>query len=79
MTVKVLLLYLTKRGDIMNDVFNLILSAIGSVGFPIVVAVYMIWTNQKQAENHKSEVKEMTQALNDLRVVIQQLSDKIED
>lgn len=63
----------------MDDVFNVILNAIGSVGFPIVVAVYMIWTNQKQAENHKSEVKEMTQALNDLRVVIQQLSDKIED
>ncbi len=58
---------------------NAIFNAIGSIGFPIVVAVYMIWVNQKQTENHKSEVKEMTQALNDLRVVIQQLSDKIED
>lgn len=57
---------------------NAIFNAIGSIGFPIVVAVYMIWVNQKQTESHNSEVKEMTQALNDLRVVIQQLSDKIE-
>lgn len=57
--------------------FNVIIGAIGSLGFPIVVAVYMIYTNQKQTEAHKSEVKEMTEALNDLKVVIQQLSDKI--
>ena len=59
----------------MNAIFN----AIGSIGFPIVVAVYLIYVNTKQQEAHKSEVKEMTQALNDLRLVIQQLSDKLED
>lgn len=60
------------------DTFNLIVQAIGSLGFPIVVACYMIYTNNKQAENHKSETKEMTQALNDLKLVIQSLIDKIE-
>lgn len=61
------------------DTFNIITQAIGSLGFPIVVACYMIWTNNKQAENHKSETKEMTAALNDLKIVIQTLVDRLDN
>lgn len=31
---------------------------ISSVGFPIALCVYMIYTMQKQSENHKSEIKD---------------------
>lgn len=57
--------------------FDAIITAIGSLGFPIVVAVYMIWTNQKQSERHQSETKEMTQAINELRTAIQVLIEKV--
>lgn len=52
-------------------------SLVGSLGFPIVVAMYMIYVNQKQQEQHTSEIKEMTTALTQLKLVIQQLSDKL--
>jgi len=58
---------------------NAIFNAIGSIGFPIVVAVYMIWVNQKQQETHKSEVKDLTDAINDMKLVFQQLLDKLEN
>ena len=54
-----------------------IMSLIGSLGFPIVVAVYMIYVNRAQAGKHAEEVKEMTEAINELKIVLQKLIDKI--
>lgn len=54
-----------------------IMTLIGSLGFPIVVAVYMIYVNREQASKHADEVKEMTSAINELKIVLQKLIDKI--
>lgn len=57
--------------------FESIISAIGSLGFPIVVAIYMIWTNQQQSKMHQTETKEMTEAINELKTAIQVLIEKV--
>ena len=58
--------------------FQAITSLIGSLGFPIVVAVYMIWVNKDQSEKHATETKEMTNALNELKIVMQKLIDRLD-
>ncbi len=40
-----------------------IMSLIGSLGFPIVVAIYMIYVNREQSSKHADEVKGMTEAI----------------
>ena len=55
-----------------------IMTLIGSLGFPIVVAVYMIYVNREQSDKHAAEVKEMTAALNELKVVMQKLIDRLD-
>lgn len=67
---------------------NLIIQAVGTVGFPIVCAVGMGWyvkysTDQnreevaKLNEQHKSEMSEVTSALNNNTLAIQHLCDLI--
>ena len=69
----------------MNDV----MSAISSIGFPIVAAVacgmFIKWQyteNQKQIsemrQEHKEEVSKMTEAINNNTLVIQKLIDNME-
>lgn len=55
-----------------------IMTLIGSLGFPIVVAVYMIYVNKDQSEKHASEMKEMTNVINELKVVMQKLVDRLD-
>lgn len=55
-----------------------IMTLIGSLGFPIVVAVYMIYVNKDQSEKHASEMKEMTAVINELKVVMQKLVDRLD-
>lgn len=57
---------------------NSIMTLIGSLGFPIVVAIYMIYVNKDQSEKHASEMKEMTQVINELKVVMQKLVDRLD-
>lgn len=63
----------------MADTLKLIGDFIAQIGFPIAVAAYMIYTNNHQNELHRDEQKEMTSAINDLKLVIQTLIDKLED
>lgn len=60
------------------EVVDVILDIIKSVGFPIAVACYMFYVNKTQADRHAEESKEMTGAINELKIVIQKLVDKIE-
>lgn len=66
--------------------FETILSAIGSVGFPIVCCIAMAWFFNRVNENyrndikdlsqsHKEEVKAMTDAINQNTLVIQKMCD----
>lgn len=55
-----------------------ITSLVGSLGFPIVVAIYMIYVNTKQSERHENENKSMTEAINELKIVIEKLLTKMD-
>lgn len=69
---------------------NTILTAIGTVGFPIVACIAIAWFFNKVNENyrndikelsasHKEEVKAMTEAINQNTLVIQKLCDSLDD
>ena len=54
-----------------------ITSMIGSLGFPIVACIYMAYVNGKETEAHKEEMAKITEAVNDLKVAITSLVDKL--
>ena len=56
---------------------NAISSMIGSLGFPIAACIYMAYVNAKQTEAHKEEMSKMTEAVNELKIAIASLVDKI--
>lgn len=57
--------------------FQAIITAISSVGFPIVACCYMVYTNNKQSERHAEEVSKMTEAVNEMKIAIVQLTEKL--
>lgn len=58
--------------------FNVIISAIGSLGFPIVMAIVMVWMFIKFTDNYRADVKSMVDAVNNNTMAIQRLIDKID-
>ena len=56
---------------------NDIVTIISTVGFPIAACIYMAYVNAKQTEAHKEEMSKMTEAVNELKVAITSLVDKI--
>lgn len=57
----------------MND----IVTAISSVGFPIVMCILIFWYMEKESESHKEEVNSLKDVLTELKISITQLSDKL--
>lgn len=57
----------------LTEISNLI----GSLGFPIFVAVWMLYKSEKEQELHRDEVNKLAEALNELKTVITVLSDKL--
>lgn len=57
---------------------NTVTQLISSVGFPIALCVYMIYAMQKQGENHKSEINELTKALENNTIAVVKLVEKID-
>ena len=55
-----------------------ILTAIATVGFPIVACIALFYYIYKQAERHKEEINTLTTALNNNTVVLSKLSEKID-
>lgn len=51
---------------------------ISSVGFPIALCVYMINTMQKQSENHKSEINELSKTIENNTIALVKLVEKID-
>lgn len=51
---------------------------ISSVGFPIALCVYMINTMQKQSENHKAEINELSKTIENNTIAIVKLVEKID-
>lgn len=56
---------------------NEIVTAISSVGFPIVMCVIIFYYMEKESESHKEEVNGLKEVLTDLKISITQLTDKI--
>lgn len=59
-----------------------VITAISTVGFPIVMCGALFWKMDKQDKEHKEEMNKSTEAINNNTVVLQKLmqmlSDKIE-
>ena len=51
--------------------FQMIITAISTVGFPIAACCVMFWYMNKERESHQQETKELTAAINDLNLTIQ--------
>lgn len=58
---------------------NLITQLVGSLGFPIMVAIACFWYINKQTEQHKAEIDKMAEAVNNNTLVLQKLLDKWEN
>ena len=56
---------------------NVILQAISTVGFPIVVAGAMFWKMNKQDEVHKEELNKVSEAITNNTIALTQLIDKL--
>lgn len=56
---------------------NEIVTAVSTVGFPIVMCVIIFYYMEKESESHKEEVNGLKEVLNDLKISIVQLTDKI--
>lgn len=57
--------------------YTAVAQLIGSLGFPIVACVMLYMRMEKQDENHKQEVSELTKAIQNNTLVMQKLIDKL--
>lgn len=57
---------------------NELVTAISTVGFPIVMCLLMWYMNDKQDARHREETKQITEALNNNTLAIQKLVDRME-
>ena len=64
------------------ETIQMVITAISTVGFPIVMCGALFWKMDKQDKEHKEEMNKSTEAINNNTVVLQKLmqmlSDKIE-
>ena len=51
---------------------------IGSLGFPIVMCVFVLKMLNDERQDHKSEMDKVTEALNNNTLVLQRLLDKLD-
>lgn len=56
-----------------------IVNIISSVGFPIAMCLLLIWYMQKETENHREETNGLKDAINELKLAITTLINKIEN
>lgn len=59
------------------DNLDWVINLITSVGFPIFVALYLLWHGDKEEQTHKEEVKELAEALNNNTLVLQKIVDEL--
>lgn len=59
--------------------FNSLVTAIGSLGFPIIMCLLMYDRMGKQDAQHKEEMMKLTESLNNNTLAISKLTDKIQE
>lgn len=57
--------------------FNVIMQAIGSLGFPIAMCIALLWYMNKQTETHKAETSKMIEAINNNTLALSELKNEI--
>lgn len=57
---------------------NEIITAISTVGFPIVMCLLMWYMNDKQDARHREETQQITEAVNNNTIALQKLIDRME-
>lgn len=57
---------------------NNLTTLVGTLGFPIVMCLMFFKYIKQMTEQHKQEVKELSEAVNNNTLVMQQLIDKLE-
>ena len=62
----------------MEDI-NVIIQAISTVGFPIVMCGIMFWFLNKEQENHKAEMLSLKEVISENNKVLEGLKQLIED
>lgn len=62
----------------MDDI-NVIIQAVSTVGFPIVMCGIMFWFLWKEQENHKAEMLSLKEVIAENNVVLVGLKQLIED
>ena len=55
-----------------------IISAIASVGFPIVMCILMFYYVQQESKNHKEEVDALKETITNNTLTLQKLIDKMD-
>ena len=58
--------------------YDQIISAIGSVGFPIAACIYMAWMHNESESRHSEERAQMTEAINGLKSVLEVIKDRLD-
>ena len=56
-----------------------ILSAISTVGFPIVFCILLFWYLREETKNHKDEVTELKSVVSENNAILASLKQLIED
>lgn len=68
----------SERRITMDDI-NVIIQAVSTVGFPIVMCGIMFWFLWKEQENHKSEMLSLKEVIAENNAVLVGLKQLIED
>ena len=60
------------------DTLQTVINLIKDLGFPIAVCIAMFWLNNKQVEQHKEEMAKVTDALNNNKLALTELRDRLD-
>lgn len=58
---------------------NSIITIVSTLGFPIVMCGALFWYMIKQNEQHSTESREMRDAVNELKIAIVELTDRLKE
>lgn len=57
---------------------QVLVNAISSVGFPIVVTLILLWMITQEQQAHKAESEKMTEAINNNTIALTKLMDRMD-
>lgn len=52
---------------------------IGSLGFPIVMCIYLVYSNNEQDKSHKETENKLVEVINNNNIALQKLTDRIDN